>query len=142
MLSSALPNSGVCAVWGSSHIRTYDGGIYSFQGSCTYLLSKDCEQNTFTIHINNPVLCETVSSCTTSVTIYIGSEQYLLTNSEGGGSIVLNAGEVHTIPASVNGLLFQMLSDYVAVSSSLGFRYIHVLFFGSQTLKLKLVLYH
>ena len=127
MVSSALPNSGVCAIWGSSHVRTYDGGIYSFQGSCTYLLSKDCEQNTFAVHINNPVLCETVS-CITSVTIYVGSEEYILTNSDEGGPVVINAGKAHTIPTSMNGLLFQMMSDYVVVSSSLGFRYVYLVF--------------
>lgn len=122
LVASNLQHSGVCAVWGNSHIRTFDGGIYSFQGSCTYLLSKDCDQNTFAIHIQNAEPCEAVSSCSTSLAIYIGSEQYILTNGQGGGPIVENAGEVHVIPASVNGLLFQILSDYVTVSSPLGFR--------------------
>uniref|UniRef100_A0A061QFX2 Putative hemolectin n=1 Tax=Cupiennius salei TaxID=6928 RepID=A0A061QFX2_CUPSA len=121
MISSAFPNSGVCAVWGTSHYRTYDGGIYSFQGPCTYLLSKDCEQNTFAINIQNEKLCETVSSCSTTLAIYIGSEQYLLTNGEGGGPIVEKGGEVYTIPNEVHGLLFQVLADYVTVKSSLGF---------------------
>lgn len=122
LVTSDYHNSGVCAVWGNTHVRTFDGGIYSFEGPCTYLLSKDCEQNTFAIHIQNEAACETVSSCSTSLVIFIGSQKYVLSNGQGTGPIVEVGGKVHVIPDTVDGLLFQMLSDYVTVSSPLGFR--------------------
>ncbi|XP_035218784.1 SCO-spondin-like, partial [Stegodyphus dumicola] len=120
IINSKLPKSAVCATWSASHYRTFDGGIYSFQGRCSYLFAKDCEQNTFAIHIQNGEVCDAVSSCPTTVAIYIGAEQYLLSNGD-EGPVVVSAGETHIVPTAVNGLLFEMISDYVTLISPLGF---------------------
>ncbi|KFM73120.1 Mucin-5AC, partial [Stegodyphus mimosarum] len=120
IINSKLPKSAVCATWSASHYRTFDGGIYSFQGRCSYLFAKDCEQNTFAIHIQNGEVCDSVSSCPTTVAIYIGAEQYLLSNGD-EGPVVASAGETHIVPTAVNGLLFEMVSDYVTLISPLGF---------------------
>ncbi|GFR27036.1 von Willebrand factor [Trichonephila clavata] len=120
-IQSKRPSSSVCATWSASHYRTFDGGVYSFTSPCSYLFAKDCEQDTFAIHIQNGKPCASVSDCSTEITIYIGSEMYLLTNGE-NGPIIKNQEKEHPVPSAVNGMLFQMLSDYVTVGSPLGFK--------------------
>ncbi|GFX27525.1 hypothetical protein TNCV_4995801 [Trichonephila clavipes] len=120
-VQSKRPSSSVCATWSASHYRTFDGGVYSFTSPCSYLFAKDCEQDTFAIHILNGKPCVSVSDCSTEITIYIGSEMYLLTNGE-NGPIIKNQEKEHPVPSAVNGMLFQMLSDYVTVGSPLGFK--------------------
>ncbi|KAG8199486.1 hypothetical protein JTE90_009334 [Oedothorax gibbosus] len=119
---STSPSSGVCATWGTSHYRTFDGGLYTFKGgSCPYLFAKDCEQNTFSIHVQNGEPCQHATSCKSYVSIYVGTEEYLLSNGLDGPTVE-NEGETYVVPAAVDGLLFQMVSDYVTLESPLGFR--------------------
>ncbi|NXM03908.1 MUC5A protein, partial [Tyrannus savana] len=43
---------GTCSVEGGSHISTYDKKRYDHHGDCTYVLSKDCKDETFTILVD------------------------------------------------------------------------------------------
>ncbi|XP_054708375.1 SCO-spondin-like, partial [Uloborus diversus] len=118
---NAKSSKSTCSLWGNTHVRNFDSGIYSFEGHCSYLLSKDCEQNTYAIHIQNLEPCESTSSCRVALVIYIGSYQYVLSSGPEGPSVQFEL-QMLPIPTVINGLLFQMLSDYVTVKSSLGFR--------------------
>ncbi|KAM9301757.1 mucin-5B-like [Gastrophryne carolinensis] len=46
-LETACP--GTCAVEGGSHITSYDMTHYNFHGDCSYVLSKTCFNNTFSV---------------------------------------------------------------------------------------------
>ncbi|KAG8182111.1 hypothetical protein JTE90_018382 [Oedothorax gibbosus] len=64
-----VEDDGVCTVFGDPHYRTFDGRIFNYQGSCKYVLSKDCTNRTFSVEVLNEARYSKEYSWTKSVTI-------------------------------------------------------------------------
>ncbi|XP_016068872.1 PREDICTED: kielin/chordin-like protein [Miniopterus natalensis] len=48
-----LPRPASCMAFGDPHYRTFDGRLLHFQGSCSYVLAKDCRRGDFSVHVTN-----------------------------------------------------------------------------------------
>ena len=96
-----LPMTGaaMCSSWGQEHYRTFDGKVYTFAGTCTYTLARDCDANTFTLNVINDQNCATGAACSRGLDLYMGSSKVSLEN--GNGSILL-APQMRHILASLD----------------------------------------
>ncbi|XP_041374803.1 BMP-binding endothelial regulator protein-like [Gigantopelta aegis] len=65
----------VCTVFGDPHYRTFDGKMYNFQGSCKYLLAKDCKGREFTIKVRNGVRLSSGFAWTQMLVILLGKSR-------------------------------------------------------------------
>nr|XP_026489918.1 hemocytin-like [Vanessa tameamea] len=66
--------AGVCGAWGDSHVTTFDGQNYDFEGVCTYLLAKGTAdgKDGFSVEIQNEPCGTTGATCSKSVTLRVG----------------------------------------------------------------------
>ncbi|CAL1272678.1 unnamed protein product [Larinioides sclopetarius] len=60
---------GVCTVFGDPHYRSFDGKIFNYQGSCKYILAKDCTNRSFSVEVLNEARYSKEYSWTKSITI-------------------------------------------------------------------------
>ncbi|XP_068629642.1 hemocytin [Battus philenor] len=67
--------AGVCSAWGDSHLSTFDGSQYDFEGVCTYLLAKGSMDGNdgFSVEIQNVPCGTTGATCSKSVTLKVSS---------------------------------------------------------------------
>ncbi|XP_026330001.1 hemocytin [Hyposmocoma kahamanoa] len=71
----------VCSAWGDSHVTTFDGANYDFEGVCTYLLVKGARDvnDGFSVEIQNVPCGTTGATCSKAVTLKVGEEAVTLT---------------------------------------------------------------
>ncbi|CAK1545090.1 unnamed protein product [Leptosia nina] len=67
--------SGICTAWGDSHMLTFDGSEFDFEGVCTYLLAKGVldGQDGFSVEIQNVPCGTTGATCSKSATLKVGT---------------------------------------------------------------------
>jgi hypothetical protein len=71
-------------VFGDPHYKTFDGKVFNFQGSCKYLLTKDCSvkeansSNAFSIRITNDARDTVAYSWLRTVTVRMGTTKVSL----------------------------------------------------------------
>ncbi|CAB4064103.1 unnamed protein product [Lepeophtheirus salmonis] len=73
------PLNGICTVFGDPHFRTFDDRLYTYQGSCKYLLTQECDPFTgtpqknasFSIRVTNDARDTHAFSWTRTVTVRI-----------------------------------------------------------------------
>ncbi|XP_053464571.1 kielin/chordin-like protein isoform X2 [Nycticebus coucang] len=67
-----LPRPASCMAFGDPHYRTFDGRLLHFQGSCRYVLAKDCGSGDFSVHVTNDNRGRTGVSWTQEVAVLLG----------------------------------------------------------------------
>ncbi|KAK3611485.1 hypothetical protein CHS0354_039098 [Potamilus streckersoni] len=121
--SPVHPETGeaTCVAWGQDHYRTFDNKVYHFKGQCQYILIKDSAANTFHIHVMNDKNCVAGHRCKREVEIYIGTDTIALRR-DSLGPIVQYNGATVTVPGTQGGVIFEKISHYIIIRSSLGFK--------------------
>ncbi|XP_069481491.1 mucin-5B-like [Ambystoma mexicanum] len=120
-----IPCSGMCFIEGGSHITTYDDNRYRFHGDCTYVLSKSCSDNTFTV-LGELRKCGLTDSetCLKGVQLQLlGGQTVIVIKPD--GSVFMNS--IHTRPpiSAANVTIIQPSSLFIIVHLNLGLQ-LHV----------------
>ncbi|XP_032450989.1 mucin-5B [Lynx canadensis] len=115
-----LPCPGTCSVQGGSHISTYDERLYDVHGDCSYVLSKKCAGNGFTVlaELRKCGLTDN-ENCLKMVTLSVNGGDTVIQIQASGG-VFMNS--VHTrLPVSAaNITIFRPTSFFVLVHTGLG----------------------
>lgn len=87
-VSRESKGAALCSVIGGPYIRTFDGLWYNNEGSCTYVLSMDCQAGEWAVYARFTE-CGTMATCLESATIYLGRAAVQLQR----GWVINNGGE-------------------------------------------------
>ncbi len=69
--SNICVDDAVCTVFGDPHYRTFDGRVFNFQGTCKYLLTADCKNDSFSVRVTNDARSSRSFSWTKTVTLTV-----------------------------------------------------------------------
>ncbi|XP_054985230.1 kielin/chordin-like protein [Sorex araneus] len=97
-----LPRPASCMAFGDPHYRTFDGRLLHFQGSCSYVLAKDCGGGDFSVQVTNDGRGRSGVSWTQEVTVLLGDVAVGLLQ---GGAVTVE-GQPVALPFLREPLLF------------------------------------
>ncbi|XP_064570977.1 mucin-5AC-like [Zonotrichia leucophrys gambelii] len=111
---------GTCSVVGGSHISTYDTKHYDHHGDCTYVLSKDCTDEKFTIlaELRKCGLTDT-ETCLKSVTLNMNKGQTIVEVKPDGG-VFVNSIYTQLPISAANVTMFRPSSFFMIMDTSFG----------------------
>ncbi|XP_031240817.1 mucin-5AC [Mastomys coucha] len=112
-----IPCSGTCSVLGGSHISTFDERQYTVHGDCTYVLSKPCHSNVFTVlaELRKCGLTES-ETCLKTVTLNLGGGQTVVMV-KASGEVFVN--QIYTqLPVSTANVTFFRPSTYFIIGQT------------------------
>ncbi|XP_061468751.1 mucin-5B-like [Rhineura floridana] len=115
-----LPCPGICSVEGGSHISTYDEKRYNVHGDCTYVLSKFCEEDTFTVlgELRRCGLTET-ETCLKMVALNINGGQTSIVVKP-NGAVFVNWLYTQLPISAANVTIFRPSSFFIVVHTNFG----------------------
>ncbi|XP_074740589.1 mucin-5AC-like [Strix uralensis] len=106
--------------FGGSHISTYDKKHYDHHGDCTYVLSKHCKDETFTIlvELRRCGLTDT-ETCLKTVTLNMNKGQTLIEVKPDGG-VFVNSIYTHLPISAANVTVFRPSSFFIIMQTNFG----------------------
>ncbi|XP_058016425.1 mucin-5AC [Ahaetulla prasina] len=118
----SLSCPGICSVEGGSHISTFDEKHYSFFGDCSYVLTKLCDSNDFTVlgEIQKCGLTET-ETCLKGLAISIDGGQTVIVI-KSNGDVYVNMILTQLPISASNVTIFSPSSFFTMVHTKLGFQ--------------------
>ncbi|XP_049676653.1 mucin-5B-like [Accipiter gentilis] len=111
---------GTCSLEGGSHISTYDKKHYSHHGDCTYILSKHCKDETFTILVELRKCGRTdTETCLRTVTLNMNKGQTLIEVKPDGG-VFMNSIYTQLPISAANVTVFRPSSFFIIMQTNFG----------------------
>ncbi|XP_015276325.1 PREDICTED: mucin-5AC-like, partial [Gekko japonicus] len=115
-----MPCPGICSVEGGSHISTYDEKRYDVHGDCTYVLSKVCDEETFTVlgELRKCGLTDT-ETCLKMVALSINGGLTTIVVKP-GGAVFVNWIYTQLPISAANVTIFRPSSFFIMVETNMG----------------------
>ncbi|XP_042670997.1 mucin-5AC-like [Centrocercus urophasianus] len=111
---------GTCSVEGGSHVSTYDKKHYDVYGDCTYVLSKHCEDEIFTILVElRKCGMTSTETCLRTVTLSLNKGQTLVEVKSDGG-VFVNSIYTQLPISAANVTIFRPSSFFIIVHTNIG----------------------
>ncbi|XP_065258681.1 mucin-5AC [Emys orbicularis] len=116
----SLSCPGTCSIEGGSHISTFDEKRYSFFGDCSYILTKLCDSDSFTVlgEVRKCGLTDT-ETCLKGVAISIGGGQTIVVIKP-SGSVFVNTIYTQLPISAANVTIFRPSSFFIIVQTNFG----------------------
>ncbi|XP_075044685.1 mucin-5AC-like [Mixophyes fleayi] len=111
-----IPCAMTCSIEGGSHITTFDQLQYTVYGDCTYVISKDCLKNSFTV-LGDLIKCgiRETDKCLKGITIILDDGGETTLEIKPSGSVYVNE-ILNKLPVSSKKYtIFQASSSYIIV---------------------------
>ncbi|XP_055987581.1 mucin-5B-like [Sorex fumeus] len=115
-----LPCPGTCSVQGGAHVSTYDEKLYDLHGDCSYVLSKQCADSSFTVlaELRKCGLTDT-ENCLKAVTLSLdGGDTTIRIQSSGG--VFMNSIYTQLPVSAANITIFKPTSFFIVLNTALG----------------------
>ncbi|XP_043404992.1 mucin-5AC [Chelonia mydas] len=116
----SLSCPGTCSIEGGSHISTFDEKHYSFFGDCSYILTKLCDSDAFTVlgEVRKCGLTDT-ETCLKGVAISISGGQTIVVIKP-SGSVFVNTIYTQLPISAANVTIFRPSSFFIIVQTNFG----------------------